>query len=321
MAMIPTTSNTRTTVTTVSVTVAGSLLLIIFAVLCKKRRCPPPPVEPDPVAPMNRRQNIPEQFDEGSLSQSDSVISSNSLLSTGSSLGSDFDNELDDTHILDDEFDKYKNENLEKVRADIVGSVSNSKDMMSQALTKALMDDIQDDDTIESAWFGSIDSTEMEASVYCEVHNWLKSKDGAGLDERRDYMQQKLNKMVATVRQGAIEPQDASRTIHGSAAMLGLELAEVFPEKALLVTGMRKKVSKKDVSEAFKVFGEIESVAVTPNERGFGLVRYRTPESAQRALVCFRRNEIIVQDVAVMIKLLKSDNTKSDNTSSRGSEL
>lgn len=85
-------------------------------------------------------------------------------------------------------------------------------------------------------------------------------------------MQQKLNKMVATVRQGAIEPQDASRTIHGSAAMLGLELAEVFPEKALLVTGMRKKVSKKDVSEAFKVFGEIESVAVTPNERGFGTI-------------------------------------------------
>jgi len=289
--------------------VAGSLLLIICAALCKRRRCPPPPVEPDPDAPINRELDIPEQDDEEDEESllSRSTFSSDSLISTGSSyLSHPGDNELDDTHILNDEFDKYKNENLEKVRTDIVGTISNSKDMMSQAMTKALMEDIHDDDTIESSWFGSINSTEIETSVYCEVHDWLKSKDGAGLDERRYYMQQMLNKMVATVHQGVIEPQDASRTIHGSAAMLGLELAEAIPEKALLVTGMRKKVSKKDVSEAFKVFGEIESVAVTPNERGFGLVRYRNVESAQRALVRFRRSEIMVQDVAVMIKLLTS---------------
>ena len=77
-----------------------------------------------------------------------------------------------------------KESNLEKVRTDIVGTISNSEDMTSQALTKVLMDDVDDDDTIESSWHGSMDKTEIEASVYCEVNDWLKSKEGAGFDER-----------------------------------------------------------------------------------------------------------------------------------------
>ena len=85
-------------------------------------------------------------------------------------------------------------------------------------------------------------------------------------------MQEKLNKMVSTVHHGAIEPEDALRTMHGIAAMLGLELEEELPQKALLVTGMRKKVSRRDVSEAFTIFGEIESVSVTSNQRGFGTI-------------------------------------------------
>lgn len=290
---------------------AGSCLALLLAFFCCKRRSSPPPVlSPDPAPQLTLPQRSSEQQDEDAISFSQSDISNDSLLSAGSSLESDpGDEEGDDTHNLADEFDRYKNENLEKVRTDIVGTISNSKDMMSQALTKALMDDMEDDATIESSWLGGMDKTEIEASVYCEVNDWLKKKEGAGLDERREFMQEKLNKMVATVRQGAIEPEDASRTIHGSAAMLGLELAEAFPQKALLVTGMRKKVSKIDVSEAFKSFGEIDSVAVTSNERGFGLVRYHAVESAQRALEQFRRGEIFVQDVAVMIRLLKSDNT------------
>lgn len=289
---------------------AGCLLFSIIAAICKRRRCPLPPTEPDSNAAINSEQHSPELDDEEAVSSSNSYTS-HSLISHVSLLESDPGDEGDDTHILHDEFDKYKNENLEKVRTDIVGTISNSRDMMSQALTKALMDDIHDDDTIDSCWFGSIDSAEIEASIYYEVHNWLKIKDGADENEKRDYMQQQLNKMVATVRQGAIEPQDASRAIHGCAAMLGLQLAEAFPENALLVTGMRMTVRTKDVSDAFKVFGEIENVAVTPNERGFGLVRYRTAESAQIALSRFRRGEIIVQDNAVSVKLLKSDDTHS----------
>ena len=84
-------------------------------------------------------------------------------------------------------------------------------------------------------------------------------------------MQENLNKMVSTVLKGVIEPEDASRIIHGCAAMLGLELAEDVPETTLIVTGMRMRVSKKDVYEAFEVFGDIEDVAVSSNARGFGM--------------------------------------------------
>jgi len=296
--------------TFVGASLAGSAL-IIFGALCWRRQRQTPPLSPDDVERNSCAiSNVASSLgDDMSLVSSHNSLSSNdSLISTGSSVVSDTGDEYDETQNLADEFDKYKDQNLEKMRADVAGAVSNSDDMMGQALTKALMDDMHDDDTVESFWFGSMDSIEIEASVYCEVNDWLKKKEGVGMDERRDFMQQKLNKMVATVRQGAIGPQDASRIIHGSAAMLGLELAEDVPETALVVTGMRMKVSKRDVYEAFEKFGEIDGVAVSSNARGFGLVRYRSAKYAQRALDHFRTGEIVVQDVAVMIKLLKSDN-------------
>ena len=120
-------------------------------------------------------------------------------------------------------------------------------------------------------------------------------------------MQETLNKMVASVRHGIISPEDASRTIHECAAMLRLELAEKIPETALIITGMRKAVKADEVIDAFKEFGEIEDAAVSPNARGFGLVRFVSPKSVLRALDKFRKEEIVVQDVAVMIRVLKSD--------------
>lgn len=83
-------------------------------------------------------------------------------------------------------------------------------------------------------------------------------------------MQESLNKMVSYVRHGIVSPEAASRTIHGCAALLGLQLAEDLPETTLIITGMRKSVSRKDVEEAFKGFGEIKSAAVSSNRRGFG---------------------------------------------------
>ena len=83
-------------------------------------------------------------------------------------------------------------------------------------------------------------------------------------------MQESLNKMVANVRHGIISHEDATRAIHGSAALLGLQLAADMPETTLIVTGMRKSVSRKDLEEAFKKFGEIESAAISSNKRGFG---------------------------------------------------
>jgi len=260
-------------------------------------------IEQPPLKPLQSSQETV------SLVSSHNSLSSNaSLISAGSSFLSDTEDEYDETQNLADEFDKYKNQSLEEMRSDVAGAVSNSDDMMGEALTKALMDDILDGDKVETFCFESMGIIEIEANIYCEVYEWLKKEKGIGMDERRDFLQQRLNKMVATVRQGSIGPQDASKIIHGVAKMLGLKLVEDVPETALLVTDMRMKVSKRDVYEAFEEFGEIEDVAVSSNASGFGLVRYRSVEYAQHVLNHIRTKEIVVQDVSVKIQPLQSVN-------------
>jgi hypothetical protein len=97
----------------------------------------------------------------------------------------------DDSYILEaqnaiiDEFDRYKNQDLEKMREEVKGNVDNMDGMMSQALTKVLMD--QDEhDTKALLWGANApgDSAEIEASVLCETHDWLKRKEDATLEER-----------------------------------------------------------------------------------------------------------------------------------------
>lgn len=83
-------------------------------------------------------------------------------------------------------------------------------------------------------------------------------------------MQEMLNKMVASVRHGVMDPGCGSRTIHECAALLGLQLASNIPGNALIVTGMPKWVKAPDLIVAFAEFGEIESAAVSSNRRGFG---------------------------------------------------
>lgn len=242
------------------------------------------------------------------LPQDDSLVSNQSLISAGMSMSSDSGHEDDARDFLADEFDQIKDQNLEKMRTEVEGTVTNVDGMMSQALLKALMDDEDTNrDMNELTWGGSRTSIEIEASVLCEMNDWLKRKEGASLDERRAFMQETLNKMVASVRHGIVEPDEASRTIHECAAMLALQLAENIPETALIVTGMRKTVGTEEMIASFKEFGDIEGAAVSPNQRGFGLVRYRSPKSVLRAIDRFKVSEIVVQDVAVMIRVLKSE--------------
>jgi hypothetical protein len=83
-------------------------------------------------------------------------------------------------------------------------------------------------------------------------------------------MQETLNKMVASVRHGFLGPEDASRSIHECAALLGLQLATEIPVVTLIVTGMRKTVTAEEMISAFSEFGEIADAAVASNQRGFG---------------------------------------------------
>lgn len=120
-------------------------------------------------------------------------------------------------------------------------------------------------------------------------------------------MQETMNKMVASVRHGVMKPDEASRTIHECAAMLGLELASDIPENTVIVTGMRKNVTKSDLEVAFREFGDIDEAAVASMGRGLGLVRFVSTASVNRCMQKFRAQEIVVQDVAIMVKVLKAD--------------
>ena len=83
-------------------------------------------------------------------------------------------------------------------------------------------------------------------------------------------MQEALDRMVASVRHGVMDPEAGSRAIHECAALLGLQLASGIPGNTLIVTGMPKWVKRTDLLSAFSEFGEIEDAAVAAERRGFG---------------------------------------------------
>eukprot|EP00980_Cylindrotheca_fusiformis_P013512 scaffold3450_cov114-Cylindrotheca_fusiformis.AAC.17 len=116
--------------------------------------------------------------------------------------------------------------------------------------------------------------------------------------------------MVGSVRQGHLGPDDASRTIHECAALLGLQLASEIPVTTLIVTGMRKTVSAKDMIDAFGEFGEISEAAVAPNKRDFA------NQSVRLAMEKLRVGEIVVQDVAVHVKILQAAPSQTNATDS-----
>lgn len=121
----------------------------------------------------------------GMISPSDSLLSNQSLLSPGDSMGGYSVEEADGTHHLADEFDQYKDQNLEKMRADVEENLHGSDGMMSKAMTKALMaDEDPVADQSDLFWGGSGDPAEIEASALCEVNDWLKRKEGANLEDR-----------------------------------------------------------------------------------------------------------------------------------------
>lgn len=121
------------------------------------------------------------------ISPSESVVSNQSLLSTGNSNTGDSGDEIDATHYLADEFDQYKDKDLEIVRAEVQENLAGCDDMMSQALTKAFIENGDSNiDLTELLWGGSgkLTGTEIEASALCEVTDWLKRNDAPTGEER-----------------------------------------------------------------------------------------------------------------------------------------
>lgn len=238
------------------------------------------------------------------------IISKGSLLSVGLTVSSDNIIEQDSTHILIDEFDDFKHQGVESMRASVEDSISESDDMMSQAITKSLMSDDEyfiakyDLDTLATL---HLDAMDYEVSELCSIYEWRRKTQGATDDDRRSRLQETLDKMVIYVRYSILKPEDATRTLHGCAALLGWPLENDIPRTTLIVTGLRKTAEKKVLYQSFSEFGEIVGVAVALKQRGFGLVRYQSSKSVQRALTKNHNDEIVVQDVGVVIKVLESE--------------
>merc|ERR1719203_726937 len=108
---------------------------------------------------------------------------------------------------------------------------------MSQAMTRAYMMD--DDDLmaegIDPNFIGPLDAMDVEVTELCATNDWKKKRQGATVDEKRGHLQDVLNKMVLQVKQGILQPEDASRTVHGCAALLGLQLLKEVSKTTLIV--------------------------------------------------------------------------------------
>lgn len=106
------------------------------------------------------------------------------------------------------------------------------------------------------------------------LFQWLKSLSFGQIQCRNEFFQSILDKMVATVRRGIICPNDGTTAIHSCATMLGLPLEKELPINTVIVTSLRKTNNLPDgrfhLVEAFKQFGNIESVAIASSNRGFG---------------------------------------------------
>ena len=122
-----------------------------------------------------RPSDLPSRLGDGASSPPGSLVSSQSLISKGNSMGGDSREESDAANELMDEFDQYKDQNLEKMRAEIE-DLPECNGMMSQAVAKALIDQHDEAVISSSIWGGDDDISppEIEASALGFVFDWLK---------------------------------------------------------------------------------------------------------------------------------------------------
>lgn len=84
---------------------------------------------------------------------------------------------------FEDELDRYKDKNLEQMRNNVEDNVNGLDDMMSHAMTNALMMDTISQ-KMPTLWNGATDSIQIEANALWEVTDWMKRHDGAATDEK-----------------------------------------------------------------------------------------------------------------------------------------
>jgi len=195
-----------------------------------------------------------------------SFDSDSSLISAGKSDHSDLSIKNHSTSTLQQEFDQ--------LHSNIINGEDNSMRRRPDVFSPrdVLLDKYNfiNTNTDDYTWGGGRNAFEIEATALCRTSDWKKRQQGATEREKREFMKQNIERMIATVEHEIVSPGDGSRIIHECCALLGLPLEVDIPKTSLIVTGMVKTATSEDLMEGFKVFGEIEGNAVAGGERGFG---------------------------------------------------
>ena len=101
-----------------------------------------------------------------------------------------------------DEFDAFKDSNLEVLRSDVNTALPNAEVMMSQAMTYAFMNSASSEEVYQS-------SCKLEVNTLGDAWMWEKRTEKKTVEDRRKFMQDVLNKMVMMVRNGIVQSEDA----------------------------------------------------------------------------------------------------------------
>ena len=134
------------------------------------------------VAPDDLLENGTATQNMGENTEFDGIVSNPSMVSEGGSLGSN-PNDIQEgipVETLQDEFDNYKNQDLEFMRNGVEESVYGAEGMMSLAMTRALME--EEEENVD--WGGAQDCASMEANIFCDANDWLRKNENASLQRR-----------------------------------------------------------------------------------------------------------------------------------------
>ena len=177
----------------------GGAALILFLLICYMRQNNRKRKE-EALARSTARANesesaetgVPEQYTgpeyEATSPQeggtvTNSIFSNPSMVSGGGSFSSQSEeNNANDVQVkqLQEEFDIYKNKDLENMGERTDEQVHDSEGMMSLAMTRALM---EDEDVTNPSWGGAEDPESIEANGLCEANDWLRKHDNATVDQ------------------------------------------------------------------------------------------------------------------------------------------
>jgi len=208
-----------------------------------------------------------------------------------------------------DEFDKYRNQLLDTLRAEVEVSIDDVDSMLSLAITRVLTS--PEDTPLDLSWIGGEDLGSIEASCLCQAFDWERKRDPSmirGSVLSNDFFAHLMKTIVFIVHHGLIRPHDGARILHGCASIIGLSLLEEVPNTTIVVQGL---IKSNDLAQghhllvsAFESFGDIVDAAIAPCNRGFGFVRFVDSKSVEEVMQSHTVDPIEIQDVAISIKNL-----------------